>query len=319
MKMPSSRMLNSPIAKYIGSDFDNVITIVQNLELIREASKTLESVNILMDSFESILESEKNTKEYSEQAKSSETYVKEYMDTVVDKTNQVIESAKIVKEYSANAFKNGGIFTPTYLNQYPDTTLAITPMLYLINLSDTKFFNFTEGNLKGLTIFSGDQLYYDSINDSFELIRVTNVQQFFDLVFPIGHILTTFNTKNPSTYGYMGTWVKLEDDVILSSGNPTENSIGSNEIEVPVPYHTHSANTTYGGSHSHTIPAFTGQASGTLTNTASYSDTNTSITQDSGLSGNHNHDVTIEYSGIENVTIDVRGKRYLVVMWKRIA
>ena len=143
-----------------------------------------------------------------------------------------------------------------------------------------------------------------------------------DKMFPVGHLLTTFNTANPSTYGYPGTWEKVANDLTLMFGStPNKTASGTNTPTVPVPLHHHDA--TFEGDemeeHGHTVPTNPSNTSGSGAMTAPVTSKSYSQQTSKVSAGTPTGKVTIANSGIENATIDVRGKHIVVIGWIRTA
>lgn len=145
-----------------------------------------------------------------------------------------------------------------------------------------------------------------------------------DARWPIGSALLLFNNVNPNTNAvYPGTWALVTGDASLALGDGS-NSVGSisgnNNPLVPVPLHGHNAN--FVGNqlpdHQHAgVPARTRVQVGGNTNTlySVYADGVTSP----ATAGTPSGTVNIQNSGTENATLDVRGARIKVNVWKRTA
>lgn len=169
-------------------------------------------------------------------------------------------------------------------------------------------------------------------------------------LFPVGHVLITINRSDPSSYGYPGTWSLVEDDTALhgvASGAGT--IVGSNTPQVPVVSHSHTFNVTSGstsdshthnfsattssaGAHTHTLSSANGAGSGsglahntgdvntvrTTSSAGAHAHTVSGTTSASGSSHSHSVAGSTDTSGTVNATIDVRGKRLQVYIWKRV-
>ena len=84
-------------------------------------------------------------------------------------------------------------------------------------------------------------------------------------LFPVGHLVISLNSANPSTYGYPGIWSLIEDDTTLYSASSGVGAVtGSNTPVVPVVSHSHTFSGTSGsgGSHSHLFSANTNSTGG---------------------------------------------------------
>ncbi|EIC9815363.1 hypothetical protein LA020_003059 [Vibrio alginolyticus] len=151
--------------------------------------------------------------------------------------------------------------------------------------------------------------------------EISKTKLILDHLFPVGHVIITFNTANPSTYGYPGTWVRMDNDTTLYSttGTPSTTPKGTNNPTVPVPRHSHSAS--FKGNalpeHEHEM-VFTNASSGygdLRYGGADYKNLNKKTTAVSA--GTPSGTVTVNSTGTSGATLDVRGKRYDVAMWRR--
>lgn len=145
-------------------------------------------------------------------------------------------------------------------------------------------------------------------------------------LFPVGSVVLRMDATNPSTI-YGGTWQLITGDATLTFGNgsaQTGNASGNNNPSVPLPQHGHSAwHNLYAravGDHVHGgVPLRTrvevGGSTGTLYSV--YHDGSTSP------AGGHGHNidggVSISTEGTPNATIDVRGARIAINVWRRTA
>ncbi|EGR1951292.1 hypothetical protein D2H50_16885 [Vibrio parahaemolyticus] len=143
------------------------------------------------------------------------------------------------------------------------------------------------------------------------------------MLFPVGHVLITFNNANPSTYGYPGTWTRMDTDTTLYSttGTPSTTPTGTNTPTVPVPAHTHSAS--FKGNalpaHEHEVP-FSSASSGYGDSRYGGTDNKANKKLTTAVSaGTPSGTVTVNSAGTSGATLDVRGKRYNVAMWRRSA
>ena len=145
-------------------------------------------------------------------------------------------------------------------------------------------------------------------------------------LFPIGTVVLRMDAINPSTI-YGGTWQLITGDATLTFGDGTVRSgavTGNNNPVVPLPYHSHGANHNIsvqaGGQHSHGgVPLRQSVEVGGNTGTL-YSVYNDGRTYDDGY---HSHGVSggvsIDAAGTQNATIDVRGARISINVWRRTA
>ncbi|EOE0154418.1 hypothetical protein ACJ8S7_005071 [Klebsiella pneumoniae] len=149
---------------------------------------------------------------------------------------------------------------------------------------------------------------------------IQDLQNNMDKRWPIGCLLLLVTTANPNG-DYPGTWERVDADATLyiNQGNAAPGALtGNNNPTVPVPRHTHGAS--FSGNqlpgHSHgDVPARVRVKVGGSTNTlySPYQDGNTN----SVSAGTPTGSVTVSESGTVNATIDVRGQRLLVNVWKR--
>lgn len=329
MKLPSSASFNCPTSKYIGSDFDKVIIVADNMELITKTSESLEELNEIskdvINARDTAIQASVNAKSSEEKASNSEREADDSAITCIKKAEESYEwskeserFAKIAETNAGSTFRSGGIFTPTSSEAYPDVTGIRSSMLYIFN-TNARSYSYTSGDLSGEVVYSGDQLYYDIAQNKFKLVQVPNMIRIFDLMFPVNHILITFNYDNPISYGYMGTWELLEPDAVLMSSNTVSqiSAIGSNLVDVPLLKHTHGAVLSESGSHTHNTRSTTGTGASGIANQSRYSYVSLVDEEVSNTSGTHTHNLTIGSSGDEGAKLDVSGKRYKVAMWVR--
>lgn len=151
--------------------------------------------------------------------------------------------------------------------------------------------------------------------------EISKTKLILDHLFPVGHVIITFNTANPSTYGYPGTWVRMDNDTTLYSttGTPSTTPKGTNTPTVPVPAHSHSAS--FKGNalpaHEHEM-LFTNASSGYGDLRYGGADYKNLTKKTNAVSaGTPSGTVTVNSTGTSGATLDVRGRRYDVAMWRR--
>ncbi|MCF7455750.1 hypothetical protein [Vibrio sp. A1-1] len=151
--------------------------------------------------------------------------------------------------------------------------------------------------------------------------EISKTKLILDHLFPVGHVIITFNTANPSTYGYPGTWVRMDNDATLYSttGTPSTTPKGTNTPTVPVPAHSHSAS--FKGNalpaHEHEM-LFTNASSGYGDLRYGGADYKNLTKKTNAVSaGTPSGTVTVNSTGTSGATLDVRGKRFDVAMWRR--
>lgn len=151
----------------------------------------------------------------------------------------------------------------------------------------------------------------------------------------VGSVVFRMDDKNPADI-YGGTWQLITGDATLAFGDGTPQSgisSGNNDPLVPLVEHSHTMNhdhpsvtTSTNGNHSHgwrggndTTAGRTAMAGGK--NSLSSGPSNNAIY----AAGNHNHTVDLPNyngntgnAGVSNATLDVRGERITINVWKRI-
>lgn len=144
-------------------------------------------------------------------------------------------------------------------------------------------------------------------------------------IYPVGSVVLRMDNKNPGVLWGIGQWTLITGDACLSfgDGSALNGAVnGTNDPAVPLLYHSHGAghNITIqnGGGHRHGgVPARqrvqVGGSTGTL-----YSVYADGETYDAG---DHNHGVnggvTINATGTQNATLNVRGARIAINVWRR--
>ena len=177
------------------------------------------------------------------------------------------------------------------------------------------------------------------------LVGVTsNIQDQIDAIyaginamFPVGHHLFTVKTDNPATYGYPGTWVLLESDVSIHTGNVGNagTTLGNNNVAVPLVKHSHSIQHTHSRGTMEIIGSFLsdndGQSSGSTGafydggHVGGFGDDGGGDSRRVQFAGSRNwtgvtsnpSSANSGDSGTADVTMDVRGKRKNLLCWER--
>ncbi len=142
--------------------------------------------------------------------------------------------------------------------------------------------------------------------------------------FKVGALYLSLTSENPAdSLGY-GTWELLDADSTLIFGSGVDydgSSSGTNQVEVPVAAHTHGAS--FVGNklpnHGHTVPLY--KDGGTDRGISTYRSKNKfkDVATTSVSAGTPSGTVTVESAGTAGATIDVRGKRVFVNVWRRTA
>lgn len=162
---------------------------------------------------------------------------------------------------------------------------------------------------------------------------------FLDLVYPIGSIYMSMNNTNPEDL-FGGTWESLAPGRVLLGAGTNENinyslgATGGNKDAI-VPYHNHTASsggwsgkTESAGSHNHSLKGYSAvypvngktgwrYGSGGGNNDAK-------VINYAGAHyhsiPNHNHTITVNYTGTSGNVVNANMPPYLVVnMWQRVA
>lgn len=151
-------------------------------------------------------------------------------------------------------------------------------------------------------------------------------------IMPVGSVALRMDSINPSLI-YGGTWKLLTGDASLGFGDGSSMdgiANGNNTPIVPLIEHTHTINhdhpvaTTSSDTHSHNITIWNGTGAGG-SKPSGYA-----IKSSSGSYGTtsdtHNHTLNLPNfngtsgkAGVANATLDVRGSRILVNVWKRMS
>lgn len=160
--------------------------------------------------------------------------------------------------------------------------------------------------------------------------------------FPVGTVIcNSLDNRNPSLYKGFGVWSAIDSETSINfvpvNSSELGSILGSNEVTVPLPAHSHSitvnskdlgsksTNTT--GNHNHLQKVNNG-SSGTAgnrtggttknqqVNSAEY--TNYSGNHNHTLSlGSHNHSASASSAGVSDPSISVKGKSINVIGWIR--
>lgn len=128
---------------------------------------------------------------------------------------------------------------------------------------------------------------------------------------------------------YGGTWKLLDSDATITFGDGTAcdaSATGENKPAVVLPKHTHtgtiSGTAESAGSHVHHFTFYEAAANGGA-NPAGFRDVRRPYGANTDASGVHTHHVSghvsLEYTGVENAKMDVRGKRIKINVWRRIS
>lgn len=151
--------------------------------------------------------------------------------------------------------------------------------------------------------------------------QLADMQANLDRRWPIGGCVILLNNFNPNGV-YPGVWSLVTGDAALCLGDGSNNvgsTSGNNFPGVPLPQHNHGAS--FSGNalppHSHSAPVFnrTYRMSIHDVTVNSYIDGNTNAVSAGTPSGS----VSVDYAGTPNPTIDVRGTRIPVNLWRRVS
>lgn len=169
----------------------------------------------------------------------SATFINELVNanpTGLDEVNKGDDHLRLIKSVLQNSFTNIDAAVnanPTELNNL----VGLTAEASELNILDGAIVNVGEINeLSGAT--SNIQAQLD------------NVSTTLGLLFPIGHILHSSNSANPSTYGYPGTWARIARGRVLvgegtGSGLTTRVAgVTGGQEDAVIPAHSHNINQT---------------------------------------------------------------------------
>lgn len=141
-------------------------------------------------------------------------------------------------------------------------------------------------------------------------------------LFPVGSVVMRMDAINPATL-YGGTWVLITGDATITFGNgaaQTGEPRGNNDPSVPLPYHSHSA--TFSGDqlppHQHEIPINSIEG-GPRSAVPAVNSGHTFMTTYGVSAGTPSGRVSVAAEGTQNPTIDVRGARIAINIWRRTA
>lgn len=139
---------------------------------------------------------------------------------------------------------------------------------------------------------------------------------------PVGSLVFRADNINPATL-YPGTsWTLLYADACIALGNGNNGGVvyGNNSPSVPLPLHTHGSTMVANGAHEHMVLGVVGsyvkRADGGGNMDVPAGGVTGSPVSQAGL---HDHALSIHESGVANPTIDVRGTRMYLNVWKRTA
>ena len=141
-------------------------------------------------------------------------------------------------------------------------------------------------------------------------------------LFPVGSVVMRMDAVNPATL-YGGTWQLITGDATITFGNGAVQSgsaSGNNNPSVPLPRHGHDA--TFAGNrvpdHQHTTSVVVGIQQPNANTNMQTGVPGAGVT---GLAGGHipTGNVTVSDTGTESATIDVRGARIKINIWRRTA
>ena len=147
-------------------------------------------------------------------------------------------------------------------------------------------------------------------------------------LFPVGSVVMRMDAVNPATL-YGGTWQLITGDATITFGNGSVQSgstSGTNDPLVPVQMHNHGTShnlyTGEAGGHNHAFksPAYEWKS---VVSSGVYEigvNTRTAYTE---LAGQHGHPiyggVEVNNAGTANSTLNVRGARIAINIWRRTA
>lgn len=139
-------------------------------------------------------------------------------------------------------------------------------------------------------------------------LEITTQAALINIIYPVGSVITLTNDTDPNKIYTGTTWEKMDAGrVLVSAGTYTEDgetytyALGDkggeakhqNTIE-EIPPHNHSASVSTVGGHTHTIPHSLSSSGG---GHAGYWMDRQDGSHNTGTSGNHSHNVTIQNAG----------------------
>lgn len=151
------------------------------------------------------------------------------------------------------------------------------------------------------------------------------VNEFLQIVYPIGAIYISVNPANPSTL-FGGTWQQIKDRFLLSAGDKYNGGDTGGEVShkltvSELPSHTHTASVSSNGSHNHKIGTDKDAVYTTSGNCWSVHNSSSGASYINGytnFSGDHTHTVTLSNTG-NNSAHNNMPPYVAVYMWERIA
>lgn len=153
--------------------------------------------------------------------------------------------------------------------------------------------------------------------------RLSTIEQSIINARPIGSLEFRADNINPQSLFPNTTWALITGDACVAFGNGTNGGTqsGNNNPAVPVPAHAHGA--TFTGAplppHNHYTNVHGGNESGPPIDSASWGGYTTNLLTSSDSAGTPVGTVTVASTGDQNATIDVRGARIYLNVWKRTA
>lgn len=163
--------------------------------------------------------------------------------------------------------------------------------------------------------------------------RITDLENGLKNVYKVGDIMIRADNVNPQTMFPGTTWTRLDGDFTLHLGNGTNGgtTTGNSFPAVPLPNHSHGAslNISSAGGHSHTvglrvradfIQSGWNYATGSNGNSAAEHHSTNPYMPLTDYTGAHVHggSVSIGNAGVDGASIDVRGARIFLNIWKRV-
>jgi hypothetical protein len=143
---------------------------------------------------------------------------------------------------------------------------------------------------------------------------------------PVGSTYRTTDAAfTPTAPNFTGTWEVVDSECLILAADPSSTTTGtptgSNIVSVPVLAHSHVASVVMNSGHTHDVPAGTiyyDNIINTGTDTeAAHSATPAAIT--STAAGAHTHTATVGQTGTPSATVNVRGLRFGLIVWRRTA
>lgn len=153
--------------------------------------------------------------------------------------------------------------------------------------------------------------------------RLQTIEQSIINARPIGSLEFRADNINPQSLFPNTTWALITADACVALGNGSNGGTqsGNNTPAVPLPAHAHSA--TFSGNplppHNHYTNISGGSENGPSVDSVRFAGYTTNILTSNDSAGTPSGTITVASTGDASPTIDVRGARIYLNVWKRTA